>query len=479
MPPPDESLDSSDDDLVAELLGRRPQGDYHVVVRRADGNPVVIANAPLLYSGRPMPTRYWLIDKALNKAIGTLESTGAVDRVEAEIPVDVLNAAHAAYAAERDALVPADHDGPVPYGGVGGTRIGVKCLHAHYAYFLAGGDDPVGAWVDVQLAEAGAAFRPTTPVSAVDTSSRRAAVIDIGSGSSKLVVTDGGGQRTSRTVFTGLVAGVSSKGVLSEQVEESLRTSLIDLCGDAAWRAATERAVIATAAVRRITDQAGMADLVRDATGHELEVLSAAQEARYALAGAIGRDEDAVDHSGPVAVFDIGAGSTEFAHEGAEGIETFSIPLGAVDVTTTYLHSDPPRPDELSAALSVIELYLTDLRREVPGLVETFDRGTVLAIGANLTIARVEIGTADPAFPLDGVVLTREAAEDLFRTLVTETIEDRAYNPGMPPEHVVDIVGAMCLLVEFMRQFGVDEMIIRQRGVADGRALALLGSRPG
>jgi hypothetical protein len=29
----------------------------------------------------------------------------------------------------------------------------VKCLHAHYAWFLAGGDDPVGAWVAERLAE--------------------------------------------------------------------------------------------------------------------------------------------------------------------------------------------------------------------------------------------------------------------------------------------------------------------------------------
>jgi hypothetical protein len=27
----------------------------------------------------------------------------------------------------------------------------VKCLHAHYAWHLAGGDDPVGRWVEQQL----------------------------------------------------------------------------------------------------------------------------------------------------------------------------------------------------------------------------------------------------------------------------------------------------------------------------------------
>jgi exopolyphosphatase/guanosine-5'-triphosphate,3'-diphosphate pyrophosphatase len=35
---------------------------------------------------------------------------------------------------------------------VGGTRQGVKCLHAHYAWYLAGGDDPVGRWVAERLA---------------------------------------------------------------------------------------------------------------------------------------------------------------------------------------------------------------------------------------------------------------------------------------------------------------------------------------
>ena len=158
-----EATDGSDHERVAALLGRRPQGDYEVVVRRADGWPVVLRNEPLLHSGRPMPTRYWLIDRALNKAIGQLESTGAVDRVEAAVDPDALRATHAAYAAERDARIPDGHDGPAPYGGVGGTRIGVKCLHAHYAYFLAGGDDPVGRWVDARLAEVGKAYDAAQP----------------------------------------------------------------------------------------------------------------------------------------------------------------------------------------------------------------------------------------------------------------------------------------------------------------------------
>ncbi len=153
----------ADQQLVATLLGRRPMGAFTVVVRRDDGSPVVLRNAPLLDDGRPMPTRYWLADRALNKAIGRLESAGSIDRIEAEIGVDAIGEIHQRYEAERDASVPAGHVGPSPSGGVGGTRIGVKCLHAHYANYLVTNDDAVGAWVDTQLALTGDAFDSARP----------------------------------------------------------------------------------------------------------------------------------------------------------------------------------------------------------------------------------------------------------------------------------------------------------------------------
>ncbi|HEX3622378.1 MAG TPA: DUF501 domain-containing protein [Acidimicrobiales bacterium] len=137
---------------VALLLGRPPQGDFDVVVRRADGTPVVIRNAPLLGDGTPMPTRYWLVDDDLRRAVSTLEASGGVRAAERAVDADEVAAAHARYAAERDAALPPGHAGPRPSGGVAGTRKGVKCLHAHYAWHLAGGDDPVGRWVADRLA---------------------------------------------------------------------------------------------------------------------------------------------------------------------------------------------------------------------------------------------------------------------------------------------------------------------------------------
>jgi uncharacterized protein len=157
----DDIPSSWDDDrrLVAELLGRTPRGRFEVVVRSPGGAPVVIRNEPLLDDGTPMPTRYWLVDPDLNRRIGRLEASGGVKRAEAEVPSDALAAAHDTYREERDALIPEDWPGPRPFGGVGGTRRGVKCLHTHYAWYLAGGDDPVGRWVERQLSSEGGTER--------------------------------------------------------------------------------------------------------------------------------------------------------------------------------------------------------------------------------------------------------------------------------------------------------------------------------
>ena len=76
---------------------------------------------------------------------------GASTGPRREIDAEAIAATHARYAAERAAAIPDDHVGPRPFGGVGGTRVGVKCLHAHVAHLLATGDDVVGRWTLDQI----------------------------------------------------------------------------------------------------------------------------------------------------------------------------------------------------------------------------------------------------------------------------------------------------------------------------------------
>lgn len=110
-----------------------------------------------------MPTRYYLVGTELVRAVSRVEAAGGVRRAESEIAPSEIVAAHDAYAKDRDAAIADDHDGPTPYGGVGGTRQGVKCLHAHLANLLAGGYDPVGMWTLEHLIEAGAPLTGLVP----------------------------------------------------------------------------------------------------------------------------------------------------------------------------------------------------------------------------------------------------------------------------------------------------------------------------
>ncbi|HAX06435.1 MAG TPA: DUF501 domain-containing protein [Acidimicrobiaceae bacterium] len=138
---------------VAELLGRRPEVDFEIVVVDSRGEPVVIRNGPIMEDGRPMPTRYWLVGRDLSRRVARLEGSGGVRAAELAVDASELAATHERYAAERDSLISPDYLGPRPTGGVGGTRQGVKCLHTHLAHYLAAGDDPVGEWVVEQLEE--------------------------------------------------------------------------------------------------------------------------------------------------------------------------------------------------------------------------------------------------------------------------------------------------------------------------------------
>jgi hypothetical protein len=147
-----DGLVATDEDLAAVTaqLGRTPAGRFKVVVRRLDGTPVVILNAPRLEDGTPMPTLLWLVDPGLVREVARIESQGGARRFERLVDADELQRAHDDYAARRAALLD-DERAPAPSGGVGGTRRGVKCLHAHLANFLAGAEDPVGRLVAVEV----------------------------------------------------------------------------------------------------------------------------------------------------------------------------------------------------------------------------------------------------------------------------------------------------------------------------------------
>jgi hypothetical protein len=144
--------DASPEDLasIEVLLGRPLAGRCAVVVRRRDGRPMVIENEPHLRDGTPMPTLFWLVDSELHEAVSRLEGNGGVHRFEELVDAEDLRRTHLEYAQRRRRATVRD-DLIQSGGGVGGTRVGVKCLHAHLANYLVGAHDPVGELVAKQV----------------------------------------------------------------------------------------------------------------------------------------------------------------------------------------------------------------------------------------------------------------------------------------------------------------------------------------
>jgi len=301
----------------------------------------------------------------------------------------------------------------------------------------------------------------------------RAAAIDIGTNSTRLLVAEldrpDGDLVTldRRMTITRLGQGVDASRALAPEAitrtVDALRNyrGAIDAIGDVGAIRAT-----ATSAARDATNREEFFAAASDALGGVTpELLPGSEEARLSFLGATA-GLDAVA-PGPYLVVDIGGGSTEFVvgTDAPEGL--LSVDIGCVRLTETWLRSDPPTAEELSQAVHVVREHLADVLREVPAV--TTAKTLVGLAGTVSTFAMVEQGLAE--YDRDKVHhfrLTKDAAEDVFRTLATEPAADRRHNPGLEPGRVDVIVGGAVILVSVLRTFGFDEMLTSEADILDG-----------
>ncbi len=135
--------------VVAVQIGRPPRSDVVAEARCHLDLPVVIAVPPILDDGTPFPTSHWLTCPLAVVRISRLEAAGGVraadERIAANPDVaEAFGAAMTRYELNRQERIPPDWDGPIPTGGIAGSKGGVKCLHAQYADTAAGNENPIG-----------------------------------------------------------------------------------------------------------------------------------------------------------------------------------------------------------------------------------------------------------------------------------------------------------------------------------------------
>ncbi len=309
----------------------------------------------------------------------------------------------------------------------------------------------------------------------------RIAAIDLGSNSSNLLITD---VRDGRLVdvhrevrVTRLGEDVTTTGLLSGAAIDRVCTTVDSYAELIRRYDATAVTIGATAACRIATNTADLFARIDAIVGASPRLLSAREEAKLAWRGAL-RDrwtnsDDTSDMYPPTMVVDIGGASTELTVGTTDVEGTVSLPFGVVSLTESDLRHDPPRPEELSNAVSIVGDAVDNAVLEHP-LIGTATRVVGVA-GTIVTIAAVELGLATfDESRLHGMVLTRDAAEDVFRTLATERLTDRIHNPGLPRERADVIVAGCCLLVAIMRRLRLSDITVSTHNLLDGLALAAM-----
>jgi exopolyphosphatase/guanosine-5'-triphosphate,3'-diphosphate pyrophosphatase len=296
------------------------------------------------------------------------------------------------------------------------------------------------------------------------------AAIDCGTNSTRLLVADEPGQPLDRLMrITRLGQGVDATGRLApEAVARTIGVlreyrQVIDRHGAQRVR------MTATSAARDAANRDEFFAAAEEVVGVAPELLGGEEEARLSFLGAT-TELDPAD--GPFLVVDIGGGSTEFAIGTTEPEGVWSADVGCVRLTEKFLHSDPPAPEELSQSFDVVRGHLEDVSRELPAVVDA--RRLVGLAGTVTTIAAVELGLA--VYDRDRIhhfLLTRAAAEDVFRTLATETRAQRLHNPGLEEARADVIVGGAVILLAVMRHFDFDDCLVSEADILDGLVLSL------
>ena len=293
------------------------------------------------------------------------------------------------------------------------------------------------------------------------------AVIDVGTNSTNLLVQDDNGLDLARVVATTrLGEALQQTGLLSADAITRTVDMIASHIAVATSHGVSHVVITGTAACRRAHNTQKFIDAVQTRTGIVVEVLSEKDEAAFAFRGAlVGLPEILA----PQLVIDIGGGSTEYTVGVLDAEMSASIPFGSVTGTASHITTNIPRPEDLTNLIGAVSDDLEEIQRAIPA-VNSPARAIGIA-GTIVTIAAVEIGLAsfDDA-ALHGFVLTRDAAEDVFRTLATETLAQRILNPGLSADRADIIVAGCCILVSTMRRLRLDEIVVSTRSLLDGIA---------
>ncbi|MGF1453420.1 MAG: hypothetical protein ACFB21_15265 [Opitutales bacterium] len=276
----------------------------------------------------------------------------------------------------------------------------------------------------------------------------RVGIIDIGSNSIKLLIAESGSSLAMRyetTWETRIGTGMGkTKPYITREAMHAAQEAVSALMAEAEEYEVEQFCLVTTAAVREASNREAFVELIQEATGERLRVLTGDEEAAYIAYGIM--SDPVLSTFDEMCLIDLGGGSLEAIYVADREVrKKVSLPLGAVRLSEDLLRNSamPMRSEEMRAITRAVQEAFQGSGFEFP------KRGVVLAgSGGALTIAR-RIRTAWLGRSMDSIgnKLSLNFLEYLFLELASLTQKERSRIPHLPPERADIMPTALLVLI--------------------------------
>lgn len=236
--------------------------------------------------------------------------------------------------------------------------------------------------------------------------------------------------------------------------------------------------LVATEACRRASNCDPFIRRVANETGLQLEIISAAEEARLASAGCVPLLDLATDRA---LIFDIGGGSTELTFLGltsggrAEVLDMVSLPHGVV--TVSERHGCALSPEGYQGVMAEIRALLEPFEKNhrIASLIAASAVQMLGTSGTVTTLAAVHLDL--PRYDrarIDATYLGRDQIGAVSQRLAAMDPTMRAAHPCIGRDRADLVVSGCAILEAILSLWPVHRLRVADRGVRDGILLGLM-----
>jgi exopolyphosphatase/guanosine-5'-triphosphate,3'-diphosphate pyrophosphatase len=304
---------------------------------------------------------------------------------------------------------------------------------------------------------------------------KKLASIDIGSNTVRLLILEFGEAGdfrilTCRRVITRLGEGMDIHGELATARMSATFTALAQFRQDCQDHGNPPLHAVATSAVREAANGKEFVRLALEKTGIAIAIIPWEEEARLTLAGVFWK----IPHANRKSLtLDIGGGSTEFILSEGKNIAGFcSSSLGVVRLTEKFIHRHPVDDTEFEQLTLHLRNELQTIKEKLCAFMPQILIGTAGTV-TTLAALKENIYPYDPE-KIHGALLSWQDIKTLSQDLKGKSLNERLALKPLERGREDLIIAGTALVLETMRTFQCDPLLVSEYGLREGIILKAL-----